>query len=59
MMTFFAPAVRCFAASSRFVNRPVDSITTSAPTSAQGSAAGSRSANTFSSSPSTTTLSSV
>src|SRR5215213_7861435 len=59
MMTFFAPAARCFAASSRFVKRPVDSITTSAPASPHGSAPGSRSANTFSSSPSTIRLSSV
>ena len=29
MMTFFAPASRCFAASSRLVKKPVDSITTS------------------------------
>ena len=40
MITFFAPASRCLAASSRFVNRPVDSITTSTPRSPQGSAAG-------------------
>src|SRR5215218_7716894 len=59
MMTFFAPAARCFAASSRFVNSPVDSTTTSAPASPHGSAPGSRSANTFSSSPSTIRLSSV
>ena len=31
MITFFAPASRCLAASSRFVNSPVDSITTSTP----------------------------
>ncbi len=31
MMTFFAPAARCFAASSRLVNLPVDSKTTSTP----------------------------
>ena len=59
MITFFAPAARCFAASSRLVKKPVDSITTSAPTSPQGRAAGSRSANTRSSLPSTTRLSSV
>src|SRR5215210_430662 len=59
MMTFFAPASRCFAASSRFVNRPVDSITTSAPASPHGRAPGSRSAKTFSSSPSTMRASSV
>ena len=40
MMTFCAPASRCLAASSRFVKRPVDSITTSAPSSLQGSFAG-------------------
>ena len=54
MITFLAPASRCLAAFSRSVNSPVDSITTSAPTSPQGSAPGSRSANTFSSLPSTT-----
>src|SRR5919107_2504920 len=59
MITFFAPASRCLAASSRFVKKPVDSITTSAPTSPQGSADGSRSEKTFSSSPSTIRLSSV
>jgi hypothetical protein len=59
MITFFAPASRCFDAFSRSVNRPVDSITTSAPTSPQGSAPGSRSANTRSSSPSTTSPVSV
>ena len=42
MMTFFAPASRCLAASSRFVKRPVDSSTTSTPRSPQPSAAGSR-----------------
>ena len=47
MITFFAPASRCLAASSRLVKKPVDSITTSAPTSPHGSAAGSRSANTL------------
>ena len=35
MITFFAPASRCFAASSRFVKRPVDSTTTSTPRSPQ------------------------
>src|SRR4051794_9130901 len=59
MMTFFAPASRCLAASSRFVNSPVDSITTSAPASLQGRFAGSRSAKTFSSLPSTTSACSV
>ena len=51
MITFLAPALRCLAASSRLVKKPVDSITTSAPTSSQGRFAGSRSANTRSSSP--------
>src|SRR3954469_20587202 len=59
MMTFFAPALRCFAALSRSVKRPVDSITTSAPTSDHGRSAGSRSAKTLSSLPSTTIASSV
>ena len=53
MMTFWAPASMWAAAFSRSVNRPVDSITISAPTSFHGSCAGSRSANTRSSSPST------
>jgi hypothetical protein len=53
MMTFFAPPARCLAASSRFVKKPVDSITTSTPRSPHGSAPGSRSASTFSSLPST------
>src|SRR5579859_5810984 len=44
MITFRAPAVRCAAAASREVNRPVDSMTTSTPRSPQGSAAGSFSA---------------
>src|SRR5918999_1462949 len=52
MITFLAPASRCLAASSRLVNRPVDSITTSAPRSPHGSAAGSRSASTLTSRPS-------
>ena len=47
MITFFAPAARCFAASSRFVNRPVDSTTTSTPSSPHGRAAGSRSEKTL------------
>jgi hypothetical protein len=59
MITFFAPASRCFAALSRSVKRPVDSITTSAPASDQGKSAGSRSEKTFSSLPSTTIASSV
>ena len=54
MITFLAPASRCLAASSRLVNSPVDSITTSTPRSPQGSAAGSRSASTLTSRPSTT-----
>ena len=53
MMTFFAPASRCLAASSRFVNRPVDSITTSTPRSPHGRAAGSFSERTLTSRPST------
>src|SRR3954454_21008674 len=59
MITFCAPASRCFWASSRLVNSPVDSITTSAPRSDHGSAAGSRSASTLTSLPSTTMASSV
>ncbi len=42
-MTFFAPASRCFCAVALSRNRPVDSITTSAPTSAHFRLAGSRS----------------
>src|SRR5437763_1353199 len=53
MTTFFAPAARCFAASSRLVKRPVDSNTTSTPRSFQGSCAGSRTDSTLNSSPST------
>src|SRR5262245_37000170 len=53
MITFLAPASRCFCASSRLVNRPVDSITTSTPRSLHGSAAGSFSYRTLSSVPST------
>src|SRR3954447_2786481 len=53
MITFCAPALRCLAASSRFVKKPVDSITTSAPRSPHGSAAGSRSESTLISRPST------
>src|SRR5215218_6102051 len=41
MITFLAPPLRCRAASSRLVKRPVDSITTSTPRSPQGSCAGS------------------
>src|SRR3954451_15900769 len=51
--TFFAPASRCLAASSRLVKKPVDSSTTSTPRSLHGSFAGSRSSNTFISLPST------
>src|SRR4051812_8602741 len=57
MTTFLAPASRCFAASSRFVKKPVDSSTTSAPRSPHGRAAGSRSASTWRRSPSTTIVS--
>ena len=53
MTTFFAPAARCLAASSRLVNSPVDSKTTSTPRSFHGSCAGSRSDSTLNSSPST------
>src|SRR5690606_3835060 len=42
-MTFFAPASRCFWAEALSRNRPVDSITTSAPTSFHFRLAGSRS----------------
>src|SRR3954453_1217762 len=52
MITFCAPASRCLAASSRLVNRPVDSITTSAPRSPHGSCAGSFSASPLTSRPS-------
>ena len=57
--TFLAPAVRCFAASSRFVNRPVDSNTTSTPSDFQGSCAGSFTDSTWNSSLSTVILSPV
>ena len=53
MTTFFAPAARCLAASSRLVKSPVDSKTTSTPRSFQGSCAGSRIDSTLNSSPST------
>ena len=59
MTTFFAPAARCLAASSRLVNSPVDSNTTSTPRSFHGSCAGSRSDSTLNSSPSTAMLSSL
>ena len=45
-MTFFAPPLRCRAALSRAVKRPVDSITTSTPASPQGIRAGSDSERT-------------
>src|SRR4051794_34397258 len=51
--TFFAPASRCLAASSRLVKKPVDSSTTSTPRSLHGSFAGSRSSKTLISLPST------
>ena len=51
MMTFFAPASRCFCAPSRFVKKPVDSITMSTPRSPHGIAAGSRSTSRFISCP--------
>jgi glyceraldehyde 3-phosphate dehydrogenase len=41
MMTFFAPAARCFSQLSLVRNRPVDSTTMSAPASAHFSSAGS------------------
>src|SRR3954468_964343 len=53
MTTFFAPASRCLAASSRFVKKPVDSSTTSTPRSLHGNCAGSRFSNTLISLPST------
>src|SRR6476659_4547772 len=53
MITFFAPASRCFCAEARSVKKPVDSITTSTPRSPHGRFAGSRSASPFSSFPST------
>src|SRR5919112_202374 len=45
MITFLAPPSTCARALPASVNRPVDSMTTSAPRSAQGSAEGSRSSN--------------
>ena len=57
MMTFFAPAARCFAAASRSVNSPVDSNTTSTPRSFHGSCAGSFTDSTWNVSPSTEILS--
>ncbi len=44
MMTFLAPAARCFSASAALVKMPVDSMTMSTPSSPQGRFAGSRSA---------------
>src|SRR5215831_850158 len=57
MMTFLAPAAMCLAAPSRFVNRPVDSNTTSTPRSFHGSCDGSRKDRTLNSSPSTEMIS--
>ena len=48
-----APPSRWYAAVSRLVKMPVDSITTSTPSSPHGRAFGSRSESTFSTSPST------
>src|SRR3954447_9159558 len=59
MMTFWAPASRCLAASARLVKKPVDSMTTSTPRSLHGKLAGSRSARTFSGLPSTMIASSA
>src|SRR3954451_16474908 len=53
MITFFAPASRCFCADARSVKKPVDSITTSTSKSRHGRLAGSRSARPVSSFPST------
>ncbi len=50
MMTFLTEPRRCLAASSRFVKRPVDSMTISAPTASHGISAGSFSAKTRNSS---------
>src|SRR5262245_6721052 len=57
MTTFLAPAAGCLAASSRFVNNPVDSNTTSTPRSFHGIGPGSRNDSTLNSSPSTAMLS--
>ena len=51
MRTFLAPPVRCLPAESRSTNRPVDSMTMSAPNSFQGILPGSFSAAIFTSSP--------
>src|SRR5262245_49024408 len=58
MTTFFAPAATCLAAASRFVNRPVDSNTTSTPRSFHGSCAGSFTDRTLNDSLSTVMVSS-
>src|SRR6266545_7115929 len=55
--TFLAPAVRCFAAASRSVKRPVLSSTSSTPRSFQGSFSGSLMAETLISRPLTTSAS--
>jgi hypothetical protein len=47
MMTLRAPALRCCAALSRVVKRPVDSMTTSTFSSPHGSSTGLRSASTL------------
>ncbi len=54
MITFFAPASRCFAALSRAVKSPLHSSTRSTPSCFHGSFAGSRSASTRIFFPSTT-----
>ena len=41
IITFLAPACKCFSASGRLVKRPVDSKTTSTPNLPQGRLAGS------------------
>src|SRR5215211_6474474 len=51
MITFFAPASRCFCAPSRFVKKPVDSITTSTSRSRHGIEPGSFSERSRSSAP--------
>ena len=53
MITRFAPPLRCSAAFSRAVNRPVDSITTSTPLSPHGISPGSRLSSFLISRPST------
>src|SRR5215831_18095400 len=55
--TRLMPPARCLAASSRLVNRPVDSNTTWTPRSFQGICAGSFCANTLNWSPSTVMVS--